>query len=452
MTKKDYVKPTILKIENLTVGKAGVPAIRQKIRKEVAGVPVEELLEKYGSPLFVFSEKTIRDTYQKAYQAFSSRYPDVQFGWSYKTNYLNAICSVFHSEGAIAEVVSEYEYQKARELNIPGSDIIYNGPFKPYEALKQAAEDGAKIHIDHFDEISDLEKISDELGKIIPVAIRLNMDTGIYPQWSRFGFNIESGQAMDAVRRIEAGRKLKLTGLHSHIGTFMLSAAPYKVQTTKMVDLMKRIESETSFSIEYIDIGGGFASKSHLKGVYQPPEVVVPTIDDYAEAVTSALYENLEPGKYPRLYLETGRHMIDESGYLLSTIQASKLMPDGRRSYILDAGVHLLYTAFWYNYVIESAQEREGVVEPAILNGPLCMNIDVVDASILLPRMKRGDNLIISPVGAYNVTQWMQFIRYRPAIAMVSADGQTELIRRAENLDDVQRAENIPEWLSKGSK
>jgi len=129
----------------------------------------------------------------------------VQFGWSYKTNYLKAVCAVFHQEGAIAEVVSEFEYEKARELGIEGKDIIYNGPYKPYDSLVTAAKEGAKIHIDTFDEINDLEKVADELGSEIPVAIRLNMDTGIYPQWSRFGFNIESGQAMDAVKRIKAG-------------------------------------------------------------------------------------------------------------------------------------------------------------------------------------------------------------------------------------------------------
>lgn len=447
MDKKSYERPTIVKIES-SFSKAGVPMPKQKVRSKIAGVGVDELVERFGSPLFVFDEKSIRQRYKRAYEAFSSRYPNVQFGWSYKTNYLKAVCAVFHQEGAIAEVVSEFEYEKARELGIEGKDIIYNGPYKPYDSLVRAAKEGAKIHIDTFDEINDLERVADEIGVEVPVAIRLNMDTGIYPQWSRFGFNIESGQAMDAVKRIEAGGKLRLNGLHAHIGTFMLDANAYKVETAKMVQLMNEIESSTGFSIEYIDVGGGFASKNHLRGVYQPPEVVVPTIDDYAEAITSALYENIRGNNYPKLYLETGRHLIDEAGYLITSVVASKTLPDSRRSYIVDAGVNLLYTYFWYKFDIELARQISGISEPAMINGPLCMNIDVIDESILLPRLKRGDKLIISPVGAYNVTQWMQFIRYRPRVLMVMEDGNVEIIREREDLTDIERRERLPEKLS----
>lgn len=446
MAKKTYEKPTIIKVES-SHSKAGVPMPKQKIRKKIGGVGIDEMVERFGSPLFIFDEKAIREKYRSAYEAFSSRYPNVQFGWSYKTNYLKAVCAVFHQEGAIAEVVSEFEYEKARELGIEGKDIIYNGPYKPYDSLVTAAKEGAKIHIDTFDEINDLEKVADELGFEIPVAIRLNMDTGIYPQWSRFGFNIESGQAMDAVKRIKAGGKLRLTGLHAHIGTFMLDANAYKIETTKMVRLMNEVEEKVGFTIEYIDVGGGFASKNHLRGIYQPPEVVVPTIDDYAEAITSALYENIRGNSYPKLYLETGRHLIDEAGYLVTSVVASKTLPDSRRSYIVDAGVNLLYTYFWYKFNIELTREVSGISEPAMINGPLCMNIDVIDESILLPRLRRGDKLVISPVGAYNVTQWMQFIRYRPRVLMVTEEGNVELIREREELSDIEKREILPDKL-----
>ena len=88
---------------------------------EIDGVSVVELARDYGSPLFVFSEASLREKYREAHRAFSRRYPDVQFAWSYKTNYLNAICRVFHQEGSIAEVVSGFEYEKARHNGIDGS-------------------------------------------------------------------------------------------------------------------------------------------------------------------------------------------------------------------------------------------------------------------------------------------------------------------------------------------
>ncbi len=120
MSAGKYEKPTINKIEFAMASKYGSPMKTQKIRTEIDGISVNELTQKYGSPLFVFSQRQMEEKYNTMYSAFSSRYPDVTFGWSYKTNYLNEVCRVFHSLGSIAEVVSEFEYQKARALGIEG--------------------------------------------------------------------------------------------------------------------------------------------------------------------------------------------------------------------------------------------------------------------------------------------------------------------------------------------
>ena len=446
--KKAYEKPVINRLETGFMNKFGSsPLYARRIRKDIDGVPIDELVEKYGSPLFVISEKKLRQKYREAYNAFSSRYPNVLFGWSYKTNYLQAVCATLHQEGAIAEVVSAFEYEKARKLGIEGKDIIFNGPHKPIEILEKAALEGAKIHIDHFDEILDLEKVAEKIGKQIKVAIRLNMDTGIHPQWSRFGFNLESGQALDAVKRIASGGKLILNGLHCHIGTYILEPEAYAREVEKMVKFAYEVEDNFGFKIEYLDIGGGFPSKSKLKGTYLPPDVLVPSVDEFAEKITEALYKNLRPGDFPTLILESGRAIIDEAEYLITTVFASKRLPDGRKAYIADAGVNLLFTAFWYKFNIEIDREVQGTNEPAVIYGPLCMNIDILDEGTMLPPLERGTRLIFSPVGAYNNTQWMQFIEYRPNVVMIMEDGTVEVVREREDLTDIERREKLPEKL-----
>ena len=445
--KRTYEKPTIFKLQTgFASGKvAGI--YRKNVRETIEGVPVDRLVEEFGSPLFVFSERKLRQKFREIKSAFTLRYPNVEFSWSYKTNYLDAVCSILHQEGETAEVVSEFEYEKARRLGVPGSQIIYNGPYKPLDSLRVAVKEGARINIDHFEEISDLEQVADELRTKVKAGIRLNMDTGIYPQWSRFGFNLESGQAWDAVKRIALGGKIELNGLHCHIGTFILEPKAYETEVKKLVEFAYRIEDEFGFKIEYLDIGGGFPSKNRLKGIYLPPDVAVPSIDEYAERVCNALLSNLRPGDYPKLILESGRAVVDEAGYLITTVHASKRMPDGRRAYVLDAGVNILFTAFWYHFNVEVDREVQGTEELCVLYGPLCMNIDVVDDSVKLPPLPRGTRLIISPVGAYNVTQWMQFIRYRPAVVLVGENGEVDLIREAEDLTDIVRRERLPERL-----
>lgn len=446
--KQPYEKPVILKVQTGLMNKFGSnPYYARPIRTEIDEFTVESLVARYGSPLFVFSEKSLRRQYKQIFNAFSTRYPNVTMGWSYKTNYLSAVCAILHQEGAIAEVVSAMEYEKARKLGVKGENIIFNGPHKSVAVLEKAAAEKAMIHIDHWDEITDLETVAGRLNKKVSVGLRVNMDTGIHPRWSRFGINLDSGQAIDTVKRIQSGGKLSINGLHSHIGTFILEPDAYAVAVEKMVKLAYDIEDHFGFKIEYIDIGGGLPSKSRLKGIYFPPDLSIPPIDEYAERITDALYRCLRPGDFPRLIIESGRAVVDESGFLITTIFAAKRLPDGRKAYIADAGVNLLFTAFWYKFNIEIDREVQGLNEPSVVYGPLCMNIDIIDESALLPPLSRGTRLVISPVGAYNVTQWLQFIEYRPNVVLIGENGEAEIIRAAEDFSDIDRREHLPERL-----
>ncbi len=445
--KESYEKPVISKLHTGFMNKFGSSYLK-RVRQDIDGVSVSRLTEEFGSPLFVFSETKLRKQYRRLHTLFSSRYPNVQFSWSYKTNYLDAICAILHGEGQWAEVVSSFEYKKARRLGIEGEKIIFNGPYKEIDILEQAAEEGAIINIDHFEEVQDLEEVANKINREIKVGIRLNMDTGISPQWTRFGFNLESGQALDVVKRIVYGKKLILNGLHCHIGTFILDPKAYANEVKKMVDFAYLVEEQFDFKIEYLDIGGGFPSKNRLKGIYLPPEVSVPSPEEFAEAICDTLLRNLRPNDFPRLILECGRAVVDETGYLITTVHAVKRLPDSRRAYVVDAGVNLLFTSFWYNFNVEVERAIEGSPEPAIIFGPLCMNIDIVAEYAYLPPLPRGTRLIISPVGAYNVTQWMQFISYRPAVVLVTQEGDVELIRERETLEDVVARERLPGRLT----
>jgi diaminopimelate decarboxylase len=446
MSKSLYAKPVLKKEMSGKMNKYGC-SYNHGFRDEIDGARIQDIVAIHGSPVFVFSERAIRDKYRDVYREFSSRFPRVRFSWSYKTNYLDAICALFHQEGELAEVVSDFEYQKARRLGVAGSAIIYNGPFKPVESLRIAFEEGAIVNLDSIDEIFKAENVAKEIGKPVNVGIRLNMDTGIYPQWTRFGFNLDNSSAFDAAQRIRASKWLNLTGLHSHIGTFILEPKAYSAQVQKTIDFMKVLEKDLGMKIDYLDFGGGFPSRNKLKGIYLPPEVSVPPIEQYAEAICSTLLRHLAPYEYPAVIFETGRALIDEAGYLITTIEGVKRLPDGTRSYVVDAGVNLLYTSTWYNFRVEVDRPVEGNCENSVVFGPLCMNIDVVVENASLPPLSRGQRLIISPVGAYNVTQWMQFIRYRPAVVMVMEDGVVEEIRRAEVLEDITSLESIPEKL-----
>ena len=144
--------------------------------------------------------------------------------------------------------------------------------------MRLAIENGSSIHIDHLDELYQIRELSEELKKRPRVAIRVNMDTGIYPMWDRFGFNYENGQAWDAINKIMLNVKMDLIGLHCHIGTFMLTPSAYGVAATKLSELALSIKKKFKKDIQYLDMGGGFASKNTLKGSYLQVQIFPPRL------------------------------------------------------------------------------------------------------------------------------------------------------------------------------
>ena len=449
MEKLRYEPPIINKVNAGMPDKFGMNVTKNPI-SYIEGVSVKDLIKDYGSPLFVLSEKTIAETYNKEKRAFSSRYPKVQFAWSYKTNYLDAVCSIFHKLGSWAEVVSRFEYDKAIRNGVEGKHIIFNGPYKSKEDLIKAAKNGSLIHIDHFDELYMLLEIADSIEETPKVAIRVNMDTGVYPHWDRFGFNYENGEAWSAINRIMISKKLNLVGLHSHIGTYMMSASPYAVAAKKLIDLALELDRKYNHKIKYIDLGGGFASKNTLKGAYLPGADTCPSFDDYAQAITDVIINSqISPEHLPTLILETGRALIDDAGYILGTVLANKRLASGRHATIIDIGVNMLFTSFWYEHEIFPAQQCSSQTEDTIIYGPLCMNIDVIRQAIQFPILQKGDNVVIKRVGAYNMTQWMQFITLRPKIVLIDTKNNVHIIRENETNSVFENLESTPDYLKK---
>ncbi len=447
MSKPVYERPLLVRHQAGMVNKLS-RLLSQPPMTQIDGVPTEALVERHGSPLFVFSEQTLVRAYRSLHDAFATRYPKVKIAWSYKTNYLDAICRVFHREGARAEVVSDFEFDKALRLGVPFEEIHFNGPGKSREVLERALSGGATVHIDHFDELTLVEEVARDRDLRPGVALRLNFGVEGIPSWGRFGFNVETGQARDAVIRLLAGDRLELVGLHCHIGTFIQETEAYRQAARTMAEFANAIRKEFGIALRFIDLGGGFASHNTLKEQYLPGEESTPSFARYAEAIADGLSVlDVPPRELPTLVLETGRALVDDAGHLVTTVLANKRLPDGRRALVLDGGVNILFTSNWYKHDVVPAQPFRGPPEPTVLYGPLCMNIDVLRDTLLCPAMDVGDRLVFCSVGAYNVTQWMQFITYRPAVVLIGADGGEAEIRRRERLEDIVGIEAMPQWL-----
>ncbi|MBI3819666.1 MAG: alanine racemase [Planctomycetes bacterium] len=442
--RKPYERPAMVRNVVGRMNKAGLASGIAR-RESVEGLSIEKLCAEYGSPLFVFSERRIRSRVREAREAFGRRHPNVTLCCSYKTNYLGAICAIQHQEGSLAEVVSGMEYEKARRLGIPGNRIVFNGPMKTRDELVRAIREDAILHADSLDEIYSIERLAAEMNTKPVVGVRVGVDAGVHPRWDRFGFDLASGQAAQAVRRIAAGGRLTLGGLHCHIGTYILDPGAYSKAAKQIAEFAAEIEKMFGVSPTHLDLGGGFASNNTLGSQYYAGGIA-PTIDNYAEAISTALMSagNGRTRLLP-LLIEPGRAIVDDAGTLITTVVSSKSLANGRKGVVVDAGVNLLFTAWWYRLGIETDRATDGLLEETAVYGPLCMNIDCIRESVPLPDLRPGDHLVVHPVGAYAFTQSMQFIRLRPAVVLVNESGVAECIRRAEVLDDLDGPERLPE-------
>jgi diaminopimelate decarboxylase len=265
------------------------------------------------------------------------------------------------------------------------------------------------------------------------------------PPWHKFGFNVESGQAFEAVKRAQAGGKLKVVGLHIHNGTYVDDVTLYAKAARGLVSFYAYIKEQLGVALKYWDMGGGFASQNTLHWAYLPGEQTCPTFDQYAEAICPILMSGPFPAdQAPRLLIEPGRALVDEPFSLITTIVAQKRLPTGNRAVVLDIGANMLSSARWYRYNVQTAQDAGTMLENTVVYGGLCMNIDVLNEGVSLPPVRRGDLLVIPHVGAYNLSQSMQFIFLRPAVIAVD-NGKICVIKKAETRDYVQDFEILPD-------
>ena len=310
----------------------------KEICPEMEGFDASELLARFGSPLFVFSESLLRKQFRAFQRAFTAHYPDTIIAYSYKTNYLPGICAIFHSEGAWAEVVSGFEYRIAEDLGVPGERIVFNGPYKKISDLERAASRGSIINVDSFDEIADLTYVAAALKKTVAVGLRVNMQLN-HPPWNKFGFNLETEEAMEACRLIVAAENLRLEGFHIHAGTFMLDTTIYERAVQSLLGLAVRAEEELGITVRFLDLGGGYASRNTLRGHFLQGEATSPTPEQYAETICASLQKGLRRLKgTPMLILEPGRALVDEAAILVTRVVSTKRLSNGIKALVIDAG------------------------------------------------------------------------------------------------------------------
>ncbi len=450
-TTRLYEAPKVIPLDRPMTTRSPLSQRQAQAMDRIAGHDPLALLEQYGSPLVIFDGKQLKKSYEGFVGAFKQHYEKMHVAYSVKTNYLSSLVAFLYQQGAKMEVVSGFEYAVCRRLGIPGEDITFNGPWKKNAELIGAFENGSQVNLDNHDELLRVERLAKDIPGKKRIGIRVNMDVS-YPPWDKFGFNLASGDAMAMAKRILANPEFELAGLHMHVGTYIPNPDQYRKGASALVELALRLRDKFGVAPGSIDMGGGYASSNTLRGQMLQGTATSPTPEMYADCVTEPLIRAKEKEGYePELILEPGRALVDDCGDIITTVVSVKPLRGGGRAAIIDAGVNILPTAYWYDHEITPIATEPRPTERVKLFGPLCMQIDVVRPKVTLPSPRPGDVYAIRKVGAYNFSQSMQFIYSRPNYVM-ALDDEVHVIRREETVADALALESVPDSLMpKGS-
>ena len=408
----------------------------------VGGVGLTELAAQYATPLYVLDEGEVRNRCR----AYRRALPGTDVVYAAKAFLCGAMAEWVEQEGLGLDVCSGGELEHAVTCGFPPERIIVHGNAKSPEELASAVRLGVgRIVVDSFAEIARLaalaapERPQNVLVRVVPgvsaghhAAVR----TGVEEQ--KFGFSAATGDAEDAVARVLNQPRLRLAGLHCHLGSQIAETAPYLAAVDRLVPLLAAIRDRHGVELPELDLGGGHAVPYR----FGEPGLDLP---EFAARVTARLAEQCARHglRVPRLAVEPGRAIVGPAGVAVYRVLAVKHTMSGRTFVAVDGGMSdnprpALYDARYTAALIGRA--AEGPLTDAVVVGRHCEAGDVLVPQASLPADVRPGDLIAVPVaGAYHLSMASGYnlVGRPPLVAVV--DGSARLLLRRETLDDFRR-------------
>jgi diaminopimelate decarboxylase len=422
----------------------GTQTINARGHLEIGGCDTVELAREFGTPLYVMDEATIRRNCREFLRAFTERYPPgVGVYYAGKAFLCKAICRIIEEEGLRLDVASAGELYTALKAGYPPDRIALHGNNKSIDELKMAVEGGVgRIVVDNFLEFGLLAPLVEGRGEPIDVSVRVA--PGIDPHTHRrirtgqvdtkFGFNLASGDAVEAVLHASRTPGLHFRGIHCHVGSQLLDAQAHSDAVAIMTDFLALLKRQHSLEVEELNIGGGL-------GIRYLREHEPPSVDQFAEQVIRALCTQLEEKGLaaPKLLLEPGRFIVGEAGTTFYTVGAIKEVPGVRTYVAIDGGMSdnprpQLYDARYECILANHADHPTDAV--VTIAGKHC-ETDILIWDTQLAEPHPGDLLAVQSTGAYNYVMASNYNRLpRPAVVLVH-DGAARVIVERETLDDL---------------
>jgi diaminopimelate decarboxylase len=394
------------------------------------GVSVQSIVERVGTPVYVYSAQAIRHAYRAIDAAFAE-YPHA-IHYALKANSTLALVRLLRSLGSRVDANSGGEVLVALRAGFDPKDIVLTGVGKTRDELELAISKGiGTINAESAGELDRIAELARGMGRVARVALRVNPDidakthanisTGL--KSNKFGVPVQEARAIYAERRALAG--VQFVGVHIHIGSQITTAEPLQRAAEALVSLAIDL-TEDGFSLEHVDLGGGLGIS------YEGRPMITP--EEYAAAVLPELKRLGVP-----VVLEPGRSVVGHSGALVSRVVDTKRNPDGRQFAVLDAGMTELMRPALYGsfHRIVPTLPREGPETIWDVVGPICESSDVFGRDRELPELRVNDVVALLDTGAYGAVMASNYNRRFLAPEVLVDETQWTVIRRRQTIDDV---------------
>jgi diaminopimelate decarboxylase len=395
---------------------------------------IKSLIEKNGTPFYLFDEKGFIDNYRALEDTFKKVYPNYQICYSYKTNYTPYVCNLVKNLGGLAEVVSDMEYTLAKKLGYADPQIVYNGPSKG-DCMYEHLLNGGILNIDSLDEAKRIVAFCNEhLDKEFTVGVRINMDLG-GDFISRFGLEPGSRDLKNTIGLLKAQKNVRIIGLHCHI-----SRSRGVEAWAKRTEIMLKAADEIIDGVPaYISLGSGMYADmaDYLKNQFGGD--AVPTYEDYCKACIVPIAEHYKGVESkPMLYTEPGTTVVARYLSFVSKVLSIKQIR-GRWIANMDGDYHNLGEICTMKklptYVLPCRNPKQYFDKIDIM-GFTCLEQDV-----MVPQwqgeLSEGDIMVFDNVGGYSIVSKPQFIKPQSAMYVKRENGNVDMIMRAETFDDV---------------
>lgn len=420
-------------------------SLNEKNHLTIGGVDVVDLKNKYGSPLYLMDEDVIRANIREYKNALYKYYDgNGMVLYASKAFSCKHIYRVAKEEGAGVDVVSGGELYTALMADFPPQKIYFHGNNKTTAELELAVcKNVGNIVIDNVYELQKLNEICEKENKIQNVLFRIKPGVDAHTHDfvktgqidSKFGFALETGEAIEVIESIKNYNNLKYVGIHCHIGSQIFLVDPFIETAEIMMNFIKEIYDKTGLKTQQLNLGGGFGIKYVSEDTPVKYELFIKAVSEVVKK--KAFEHNID---VPFILMEPGRSLVAASGVTVYEVGSVKEIPNIRTYVSVDGGMadnprYIMYQA-QYSAILANKANEEPQIEYTIA-GKCCESGDLLIENIKLPKVAVGDTLVVLSTGAYNYSMASNYNRIpKPPVVMVS-NGNDKLVVKRETYEDV---------------